>query len=175
MTTTASTTGFSWSAAATIVAAFAAAVVAVIGYTSQRKMTRRAERADLYGNAIGAVEAYLEGPYRIRRKINDPTSWFTLSNALSDTKTSISEHQALLEMHAPEAVVKAFTDFVDAATHDAGPQMTEAWKATPISDPKQVPFGTGYDRTASDAKRAVLVTVMATDLTAIGTWWRLFT
>jgi hypothetical protein len=59
--------GFTWSEGATIIAAALAASIAVIGYTVQRKITRRSERADLYGNAIAAVEAYLEGPYRIRR------------------------------------------------------------------------------------------------------------
>lgn len=170
--------GFDWSDGATIMAAVAAAliaaVIAVAGYSIQRKITRRSERADLYGNAIGAVEAYLEGPYRIRRKLaDDPGNWFALSSALSDTKTAMSHQQALLEMHAPAEVVTAYRDFVDAAVHEAGPQMTAAWNAEPITSHHEIPLGTGYDRAASDAKRAVLVAAMAADLKAIGTWWRL--
>lgn len=169
--------GFNWSDGATIIAAvlaaLIAALIAVIGYTIQRKITRRSERADLYGNAIGAVEAYLEGPHRIRRKTNDPNNWFQLSSALSDAKSSISHHQALLEMHAPADVVVAFADFVAAAIREAGPQMTAAWNAPPITDRTDVPLGVGYSRSQSDARREVLVTAMAQDLKAISSWWHI--
>jgi len=164
--------GFGWSQGAVIIAAIIAASIAVIGYTIQRKIARRSERANLYGNAIGAVEAYLEGPYRIRRKTNDPNNWFALSSALSDTKTAISHHQALLEMHAPVRVVTAFKNFAKAAIREAGPQMTAAWGATIASVPTAVPIGARYERTDSDLTRLELVKAMAADLKVIGTWWR---
>jgi hypothetical protein len=166
--------GFTWSEGATIIAAALAAVVAVIGYTVQRKIARRSERADLYGNAIAAVEAYLEGPYRIRRKTDDRGNWFAISSALSDAKTAISHHQALLQMHAPAAVSTAYDAFARAAIIEAGPQMTAAWGRPPIAAETDVPLGTGYDRNASDAKRSLMVNAMAADLRAIGAWWRIW-
>lgn len=166
--------GFTWSEGATIIAAALAAVIAVVGYTVQRKITRRSERADLYGNAIGAVEAYLEGPYRIRRKIKDPANWFAISSALSDAKSAISHHQALLQMHAPPDVAAAYSAFVDAAIAEAGPQMTAAWSAPPVRKATDVPLHTGYGRSNADAKRAAMVAAMAADLNAIGSWWRIF-
>lgn len=165
--------GFTWAQGATIIAAALAALIAVVGYTVQRKITRRSERADLYGNAIGAVEAYLEGPYRIRRKIDSPENWFAISSALSDTKTAISHHQALLQMHAPAAVSTAYDRFARAAIVEAGPQMTDAWGTPAIAAAKDVPLGTGYDRTGADTARSTVVTAMAADLNAIGSWWRL--
>jgi pantoate kinase len=166
--------GFTWSDGATIIAAALAAVIAVAGYTVQRKITRRSERADLYGNAIGAVEAYLEGPYRIRRKTGSPENWFSISSALSDAKTAISHHQALLQMHAPTAVSTAYDQFARAAIVEAGPQMTAAWDTPAIAAATDVPLGTGYDRTGADAARAAMVTAMADDLRAIGSWWRVW-
>ncbi|SDO57015.1 hypothetical protein SAMN04515671_1366 [Nakamurella panacisegetis] len=165
--------GFGWSQASTIIAGLVAATVAVIGYTIQRKIARRNERATLYGNAIGTVEAYLEGPYRIRRKTDDPNNWLMLSSALSDIKTSISHHQALLEMHAPVEVVAAFTNFAAAAIREAGPQMTTAWAAPTASTAAAIPLGTRYSRTDSDSTRTELVRIMAADLKAISTWWHL--
>lgn len=165
--------GFGWPQGATIIAASIAATIAVIGYSIQRKNARRSERATLYGNALGAVEAYLEGPYRIRRKTNDPDNWFALSSSLSDVKTAISHHHALLEMHAPGPVVAAYKNFVSAALREAGPQMTAAWGAPPLAAPTDVPLGTGYARTDSDDKRQLLVEAMADDLKCISTWWRL--
>lgn len=166
--------GFTWSEGATIIAAALAAVIAVVGYTVQRKITRRSERADLYGNAIAAVEAYLEGPYRIRRKIKDPANWFAISSALSDAKSAISHYQALLQMHAPANVAAAYTAFVDAAIAEAGPQMTTAWSAPPIRRATDVPLRTGYGRSNADDQRAAMVTAMGADLDAIGSWWRIF-
>lgn len=162
-------TGF----AATLLAASLAAVVAVVGYVIQRKVTRRSERADLYANAIGAVETYLEGPYRIRRKTKDPSNWSALSSALSDCKTAVSHHQALLQLHAPKPVSDAYDQFAQAAQREAGPQMTEAWSMPPLKKPREVPLGIGYSRTESNARRADLVTAMSADLDAIGSWWRL--
>jgi hypothetical protein len=76
-------------------AAFGAAVIAVIGYGHQRRAERRTERATLYGHAIAAVEDYLEGPYRIMRRDDSAESRFAITNAISDSKTAISLHQAL--------------------------------------------------------------------------------
>lgn len=168
---------FDWEDGSTIIAAVAAALIAaliaVVGYSIQRKISRRSERADLYGNAVAAVEAYLEAPYRIRRKLNDPANWFAISSAISDAKTAISHQQALLEMYAPEPVVTAYKGFASAAIGEAGPHMTAAWGTPPMTQPTQVPLGTGYDRTDSDGKRAVLVAAMRNDLNHVGTWWRL--
>ncbi|KZF04498.1 MAG: hypothetical protein WBD41_00720 [Rhodococcus sp. (in: high G+C Gram-positive bacteria)] len=166
--------GTDWSGfAATLLAAALAAVVAVVGYIIQRKIARRSERADLYADALGAVEVYLEGPYRIRRKTKDPNNWSALSSALSDCKTAVSHHQALLRLHAPAAVAVAYDQFVNAAQREAGPKMTEAWSTPPLKRPRDVPLGVGYRRSNSDARRAELVDAMSTDLAAIGSWWRL--
>jgi hypothetical protein len=63
-------------------------------------------------------------------------------------------------MHAPTAVTGAYARFAAAARHEAGPQMTEAWKTKPTSKDYQVPLGKAYDRTASDAARAALISVI---------------
>lgn len=164
--------GFTWAEGATILAAWGAAAVAatiaVLGYGRQRRAERRAERATLYGHAIAAVEAYLEGPYRIRRRDETTEARFAITSAISDTKTAISLRQALLAMHAPDAVAEAYDTFVAAAQREAGPQMTEAWNTRPTSKDNQVPLGTAYDRTASDAARDVLITAMKADLGKFG-------
>jgi hypothetical protein len=51
--------------------------------------------------------------------------------------------------------------------------MAAAWGTPPMTQPTYVPMGTGYDRGDSDDKRKTLVAAMASDLKAIGTWWRL--
>ncbi len=159
---------FTWTDGATILAGWGAAAIAaaiaVLGYSRQRRAERRAERATLYGHAIAAVEAYLEGPYRIRRRDDTAEARFTITSAISDTKAAISLHQALLAMHAPRAVTTAYNTFVVAAQREAGPQMTEAWNAKPSTKDNQVPLGKACDRTASDGARDALIAVMRSDL-----------
>jgi hypothetical protein len=75
-------------------------------------------------------------------------------------------------MHGPADVVAAYREFAKAAIRQSGPPMTAAWGTPPLTAPAQVPLGTGYVRTDSDAKCAVTVAAMAKDLMAIGTWWR---
>ena len=58
-------------------------------------------------------------PYRIRRRDTTPEARFAITTAISDTKTAISLHQALLEMHAPTAVTDAYRRFAAAARQEA--------------------------------------------------------
>lgn len=152
--------GFTWAQGATIIAAIIAALIAVIGYSIQRKAARRGERATLYGNALAAVEDYLEGPYRVRRKDGTDATRFVISDALSDVKAKISKNTALLEMHAPPEVVTAYATFVTAAREEAGPQLTDAWAADATDADAEVPLGVPYDRSNSDVSRADLVAAM---------------
>ncbi|VTU41415.1 hypothetical protein H4P1_00047 (plasmid) [Variovorax sp. PBS-H4] len=151
-------------------AAILAAIVAIIGYAVQQNAGRRSERATLYGDAIGTVEAYLEAPYRIRRKIDDPNTWFAISSSISDTKASISHYQALLDMHAPASVATAFKNFADTAIREAGPQMTDAWGEPSVTRQTQIPLGQGYPRALSNGAREALVEAMSADLKKL--WFR---
>ena len=164
--------GFGWSTAGPIIAAVTAATIAatiaVIGYSRQRRAERRAERANLYAQAIAAVEDYLEAPYRIRRKDGTPTTRHAITSHISDVKSRISLHQALLELHAPTVVPTAYNAFVEAAQEEAGPQMTDAWHAPPTKADAQVPLGVAFDRTNSNTSRSTVLATMKADLTKLG-------
>jgi hypothetical protein len=153
--------GFGWD---TIIAAMIAAIIAVGGYLWQHRSGRRGERAAIYGEAIRAVEDYLEAPYLILRKDGSPETRQSITRHISDVKSRISYYKALLELHAPQDVSGAYAEFVRAAEVEAGRQMTEAWHAPAITDDAQVPLGKGLDRTASDITRAAALSAMRDDL-----------
>ena len=164
--------GFGWSTAAPIIAAVTAATIAatiaVLGYSRQRRAERRAERANLYAQAIAAVEDYLEAPYRIRRKDGTPATRHAITSHISDVKSRISLHQALLDLHAPTTVSTAYNTFVTAAQQEAGLQMTDAWHAPPTKADAQVPVGVAYDRTNSNTARSAVIAAMKADLAKLG-------
>ena len=162
------TSTFTWTNAATIIAgigaALIAALVAVIGYSRQQRAARRVQRATMYAEALQAVEDYLEGPYRIRRRDGSAGVRARITEAISATKSKISFYLAWLHIDASAEVAAAYEDYVLAAQREAGPQMTEAWRTRPTRKDTDVPLGRAYSRNDSDAARAKVSEAMKRDL-----------
>lgn len=167
-TPTATANQFSWDHAATIIAAVGAAliaaVVAVVGYSRQQEAGRRIQHARMYAEALQAVEDYLEGPYRIRRRDGTAVARRQVTEDISRIKSRINFHIAWLTIHAPETVATAYEALVLAAQREAGPQMTAAWRSRPTRHDRDVPLGQPFGRQASDAARAIVLEAMRSDL-----------
>lgn len=159
---------FSWDNATTIIAgigaALIAALVAVAGYTLQQRAGRREQRATMYAQALQAVEDYLEGPYRIRRRDGTTEARTRITEQISATKSKINFSQAWLRIHSPTEVADAYDAYVLTAQHEAGPQMTAAWRTRPTKRDDSVPLGRAYPRDASNRCRAKVVEAMRRDL-----------
>lgn len=126
--------------------------------------TRRQNLTTLYGDALGAVSEYLEGPYRILRKDGEAATRFTITGNLSDVKTSIDHHQALLRLHADPVVADAYDHYVTIAKTEAGEQMHHAWKAPPVTRDEGVNLHVSLPRDASNNARKVVVEAMQAHL-----------
>ncbi len=147
-------------------AALVAAVVAVAGYFIQQRRTRSERRDAVYAEALRAVEDYLEAPYLIRRHDGTDGTRQELVRRLSNVQSRIAYYCALLRLHASRRVSEAYDAYVAAARHEAGVQMTEAWKTRPTRRDRDVPLGVGYARTESAKARAMVVAAMRRR------WWR---
>lgn len=159
---------FSWADTATILAglgaALIAAIVAVLGYSRQKRAQRRDQRAITYAQALQAVEDYLEGPYRIRRRDGTAQARRQISEDLSGTKSRINFHLAWLSINGSDNVAVAYQAYVSTAQREAGPQMTAAWRSRPTHRDRDVPLGQPISRQSSDAARAAVLQAMKTDL-----------
>lgn len=159
---------FTWDHLSTLIAgigaALVAAVVAVLGYRAQQGHARDERRAAMYAEALRAVEDYLEGPYRIRRRDGSPEQRAQITTWLSDVKSRINYHRALMDLHAPGDVGQYYDDFVLTARREAGPQMTAAWSEPPTLADAGVPLGAAYDRSDSDRARRRVVDAMRAEL-----------
>lgn len=148
---------FTWDHVATLIAGIGAALVAagvaVLGYRAQQAHARDERRAAMFAEALRAVEDYLEGPYRIRRRDGSAEQRVVITTWLSDVKSRINYYLALMSLHAPAEVAQSYEDFVKTAQREAGVQMTEAWKARPTKADANVPVGQAYDRSESDRAR----------------------
>lgn len=121
---------------------------------------RRDALATLYGDSLGAVAEYLEGPYRILKKDGTPGTRFALTSKLSDVSTSIDHQGALLRMHAPAEVAGAFDFYVREVRREAGRQMSRAWEKAPVTTDAGINLGEGLPREKSHAARKVVLDLM---------------
>jgi len=153
-----------WDARAAIIAALVAAFAAIWVYYRQQSASRRDGRATIYAEALRAVEDYLEGPYRIRRRDGSAQARLDVTSRLSDVKSAMSFYCAWLEVNAPKDVVEKYRQYVEAAQREAGAQMTAAWAAPTTTRDCDVPLGKLFDRQASDAARAAVIHAMRADL-----------
>lgn len=112
---------FHWEHLATIAAGIGAALVAagvaVWGYRVQQPHARDERRA-----AMRAVEDYLEGPYRIRRRDGSAEQRAQVTTRLSDVKSRINYYRALMDLHAPGAVAQCYDEFARAAQGERAPR-----------------------------------------------------
>ena len=152
-------------AAATIVVGIVAAVVAVRAYKTQQKESRRQQKASFYAEAVQAVEAYCECPYRILRKDGSAGARRDITQHVSDVKARISFYTGWMAIHGTDRVRDAYNEFVVTAQREAGPQMTAAWDTKPVSKDKDVPLRTSpLPRTATDIARTRLLAALKADL-----------
>lgn len=159
---------FTWGDASNIVAALGAALIAALvavrGYSRQHGNQRQDDRATLYAEALQAVEDYLEGPYRIRRRDGSSGARRQITEDLSAVKSRINFHLAWLRIHGVPEIADLYRALVEAAQQDAGPQMTAAWRGPSTRSDREVPLGRGYGHVRADLARDRLLTAMEADL-----------
>lgn len=168
--------GFTWSVAATLIAAGIAVTGVVLGLLATSAANRRQRRAEIFAEAIRAVSDYLEGPYRVARCHNSPQQRFALTTDLSAVQGRIDAHAVLIRLHAAHEVATAYDAYVAAARQEAGRQMREQWRRRPaethadMNMPGQRPF----DRTKSDQAKKTLIDAMGRDVRPGDRPWRWF-
>lgn len=155
---------FTWDGNATIIAAVLAAIVVVIGYRYQQRQARKDRRATIYGEALRAVEDYLEAPYRIKRKDGTASTQQAITVHISEIQSRIAYYEGLLQIHAPDKVSTAYRTLIAAARKEAGPQMTAAWLAKPTRVGRHVTLIKRYSRSLTDVALEQAIETMKRDL-----------
>lgn len=141
-------------AAVSALLTFATVVLAVMTYRHTQRQARRERRAKAFAEALQAVEEYMEGPYRIRRRPRgDATVRWQITESISAIKARVSFHQAWLETEGLPHVSAAYEALVAASIEDAGPPMTGAWALPGVKRDSDVPLGHPYPRAGVDEAR----------------------
>lgn len=159
---------FTWAQGAQLIAACIAVLGVAITVLTTSSRARRERLANVYADALEHVSAYLEGPYRIRRKDGTSATRFAVTSRLSDVKTAIDHSQALLRLHASRSVADAYDAYVSAAKREAGKQMNAAWDAPAVQEDSQVNLHFPFPRDESDAARQKVLVEMQMELARRG-------
>lgn len=167
---------FTWSAAATIIAACITVAGVVLGLLANSAANRRQRRAEIFAEAIRAVSDYLEGPYRVARCHNSQEQRFALTTDLSAVQGRIDAHAVLIRLHAGTRVASAYDAYVTAARQEAGKQMQDQWRRRPAKkhEDMNMPGQRPFDRTKSNAAKATLIEAMGRDVRPGWRPWRWF-
>ena len=150
--------------AATIIAAVIAAGALIVGYFVQQGRARKERRAQAYGEAVRAVEDYLEAPFVILRRDGSLTTQRQITDHISAIQSRIAFHRAELAIYASQQISDAYAKLEAAARAEAGNAMTQAWRARPIRHGRQVPIANRYSRARSNAALAELIKLMRADV-----------
>lgn len=152
----------SWiAAAATILAAATAAIVAVWLHRSGQKENRRDRKREMCARAVADALAWMELPYRIRRRVDDdPATIHELADAAHQLQEALFFHDAWLRFEMPEAGT-GYGALVSACKSAVGEAIQEAWTSPPASQPGNMIIGNlSIDRSGADRALAVLTETM---------------
>lgn len=113
---------------ATVVSAIATLIVTRAGEASNR-------RRDRYAQALQTLVAWIEFPYRVRRRTDDnPATLTALANHGHELQERLAYHQVQIATDHPD-LARAYSDtraIIDAAV---GPAISDAWRSFPVTRP----------------------------------------
>ena len=137
------------------------AVVALFGYWITQRTARRDRLAKSYAEALEAVAAYEELPYRIRRRAG-ANYREELSRRTSDVQESLFFHRAWISMES-ESAGDAYDALVRKAKKRGGIHRRDAWRQPIADDDASMYFDGSYSHEIENEREAC-ITAMRNDL-----------
>lgn len=99
----------------------------------QRVADSRASRRDRYSQVIGTLVAWVEYPYRVRRRTSDDPAVLTaLADRGHDFQEQLARDQSWV-MAESKAVAKAYATAKSTISPAVGAALKEAWQHEPVS------------------------------------------
>lgn len=124
-----------------VVPAVAAGLATTATLTATRASEAAARRRDGYAEAVETLVAWIEFPYRIRRRVDDkPETLANLAAVGHQLQERLARHEAWITgEHGP--VADAFRNARQTIGQIVGPYTTEAWAKAPITEAADMNLG----------------------------------
>ncbi|MGD0881478.1 MAG: hypothetical protein ABSB09_07915 [Acidimicrobiales bacterium] len=98
-------------------------------------------RRDRYAQAVQTLVAWVEFPYRVRRRTDDaPATLASLADVGHDIQERLACHEAWIATEKP-AVARKYASVRVALGEAVGPAVAEAWSLPPVTAPEQMILG----------------------------------
>ncbi len=98
-------------------------------------------RRDHYAQAVQTLVAWIEFPYRVRRRTDDdPGTLRALADLGHDIQERLACHQAWMAAEKPAMATKYGT-VRDSVNSHVGPAIAEAWNSAPVGSPAGMVLG----------------------------------
>ena len=138
-------------AGAAILAAAIAGLAAVFVYERGQRAAANDRKRETCGKAIADALAWMELPYRIRRRLdNDPETLRAMANRIHTTQESLLFYQSWLRVELPEAY-DHYAQLVSALKATTRTAMQDAWETEPSAAAADMNIGElTIDRTLVD-------------------------
>jgi hypothetical protein len=121
-----------------IVVSAATALITMIVTRSNNATDRRRDR---YAEAITTLVAWVEFPYRVRRRTDDASETLTTLSALGhDIQERLACHQAWIATEHP-ALARTYANARKVVNDAVAPAVQEAWSSPPVASASEMNLG----------------------------------
>jgi hypothetical protein len=119
-------------------------VVAALTTAATMVITRAGEatnrRRDRYAQAVQTLVAWIEFPYRVRRRTDDtPATLKALADLGHDLQERLAGHQAWIATEHPR-LATTYATTRSSITEQVGPAIQQAWETGPTTTPADMNF-----------------------------------
>lgn len=130
---TVAATGSQWVESVVVPIAVALVTSGVVVYVLQRRDAARSRRRDGYAEAVSAVVAWIEYPFRVRRRTSDDAE--TLTRLAGDAHLLQERLAYSLAWIAADnaSTYDSYAELVESAKAEMGPLVKNAWDLPPVT------------------------------------------
>jgi hypothetical protein len=122
----------------------------LVGLLVNGDRAERQRRRELHSRALGAVLAYGEMPFMIRRRKREDSESSAervrLSDHFSQIKAEVSACQVLLDADGDENLASAYGALVEVARQTAGHEAHEAWNQPAVATDPEMNMGDLFEK-----------------------------
>ena len=124
-----------------VIAAIIAAASAVVVYFLGQRQASLERRRKACAEAVADALAWLELPYRIRRRLdNTKEALGALVERIHHLQERLAFHESWLRVELPQAH-KIYRELLDSVRASARSALQDAWRASPMSDAAEMNIG----------------------------------
>lgn len=133
-------------------------------YRRQKRDEALNRRAELYAEAIRAIEDYMEAPYMALRANDRSDSKTQVIMRINEIQSRLNLYKNLFKLHGSSSVRRGYEETLKTMRSEAGSQIRDAWKRRPPTHNRHMSSVKPFSREKTDKALDSLLESMRADL-----------